>query len=118
MTVDGTNISTYGMVILSMDGYFTQPARKKLLTEQLFEENDIKFDPQEIKVSLFGDYSAAPSTLIANFEAFKTKITSALKHTFVFIGRSVTVTGVVINGVQVETFKNCVKVNFTITTYE
>jgi hypothetical protein len=115
MTIDGTNITTaYGLVLSSpAAGLFSQPARKKILSEPAFTAGAIRFESKEVKVELVGVYETE-AALVTNIELFKTKIRSLLVHTWLLVIDNETFTGVVASGVKVEITKAIAQVSFTI----
>lgn len=114
MTIDGTNISTYGLRVLSMEDYYSQPARKKTLTRPGYLTNEIKHESGSCTVTLYGEYADLP-TMKTGIENFKTKVKTVLEHTFVLIGHGLTFTGVIANGVKSEIIQNTVQLKLTIT---
>lgn len=114
MTIDGTNISEYGLSLFSLADYYNLPARKKILTPQAYEENDIVFEPRQATVTLFGSFPDL-STLYENILAFMTKIKSDLKHDYILIGHDENFTGVVAKGIKVQIDGYSATLKFTIT---
>lgn len=114
MTIDGTNISTYGLRLIAMEDYYSQPARKKILEQPGYLSNEIKFETQICTVTLYGEF-ASLATMLSNIESLKTKIKTALEHTFVLVGHNLTFTGVVANGFKTEVINQIVKIKMTIT---
>lgn len=109
MTIDGTDISTFGMIVQYLDNYFDNPKRKAILQEQDFDANDIVLEEKKVSVRIFGQY-ANQSTLATNVNALKTLIETDLEHDFVFANRSVSFTGVVRNGFPAVVKRNDVSI--------
>ena len=114
MTIDGTNISTYGLRIISMEDYYSQPARKNILTQPGYMEPVIRFESRQCTVVLYGEYSTL-AAMLTGVENFKTKVKTVLKHAFVLIGHNEYFTGVIANGISSEVIQNTVQLTFTIT---
>ena len=103
MTIDTINISTFGMKVLTQEGYFDLPARKKILNEQGNGERDIFFVGKDCTVTLLGRYANAAS-LVSNLNDLETLIKSDLKHAIVLIGHGINFTGVFDKGFEVTSF--------------
>jgi len=99
MTIDGVDISTFGLILSRFDGHLDQPARKKILSVPGFEAKDIVFESKEHSFTLVGIY-ASKVALFSGVEALKTLIKSALVHNFVVAAHGVTFSGVVAEGIK------------------
>lgn len=117
MTIDGTNISTFGLKLSYFDGHLNQPARKKILSEQAYTSNDLNYEAKEYKVSLIGRY-LDNTELFSSIQALKDLIASDVIHAFNISEHSVTFSGVVRDGIKIEPIRTAVRVNFTITKTE
>lgn len=117
MTIDGTNISAYGLQIIALPDYYSLPARKKVLTEPGFEAKDIVFEGREAVITLFGEY-ASLALMRSNIEALKTKIKSSLKHDYILVGHDESFSGVVTKGFKTEVLRNTVQIKLTISIVE
>ena len=113
MTIDGINISTFGLQYSRCDGLLDSPKRKIILDEPGFTEKDIVFESSEISVELVGIY-ATKTDLLAGVEGLKTLIKTTLKHDFVLPLHLFTITGVVATGISVTTVSSMAKVYFRI----
>lgn len=118
MTIDGINISTYGLRLLSMQDYYTLPAQKKILerTKSGYPQSGytFKYESKQCTITLYGEYTTLAIMLI-NINLFKTKIKTVLEHTFNLIGHNLTFTGVVAQGIKSEVIQKTVQLKFTIT---
>jgi hypothetical protein len=103
MTIDGTNISTFGLKLLNAEGLYDLPARKKILSEPGNESKDIVFLSKEAIVTLLGRYSSVGS-LVSNINAFETLLKTILKHDITLIGHNLTFTGIFDKGFEVVSF--------------
>lgn len=119
MTIDGTNISTYGLELIKLDNYYTKPARKEILADPKFDENDIKFKEREPVITLFGTY-ASNAILKTNIDNFYTKIKSSISHNYILLGHELSFSGVIKEGIKVEQIGSeaSVKLTFKITINE
>ena len=113
MTIDGTNISTYGLEVIGLPEYYSLPARKSVLTVPGFEAKDLVYEGKEATVTLFGEY-ASLSAMNTAIEAFYTKIRSALKHDYILIGHGLTFSGVIVGGIKPEIIGKTVQMKITI----
>lgn len=113
MTIDGTNISTFGLMLSSPDGHLNQPARKRILNEPGFETKDIKFENKEISINLIGSYNSK-ADLYTKIEAFKALIKSSFDHDYILTGHGLTFSGVIIDGLKINPIKNKVRITFKI----
>jgi len=101
MTIDGTNISEFGMKVTDMADYYNLPARKKILTIPGTEEKDIVFQPQTATIKLLGRV-ADTTDLLAKLEAFETLLKSSLKHDIVLLGHNESFIGVFASGYELQ----------------
>ena len=109
MTIDGTDISTFGLIVQRLNKYFDKPKRKKILTEQAFLANDITFNEQTPIVLLFGQY-ANQTTLATNVQALEALLDGDVEHDFVFVDRGISFTGVVKKGFDARVRRNDVSI--------
>ena len=103
MTIDTINISTFGLSIINLEGYFDLPARKKVLNEQGNEAKDIRFVGKDVTITLLGRYVNA-AALVTNLNALETLIKSDLKHAIGLIGQGINFTGVFNQGFEVTSY--------------
>jgi hypothetical protein len=101
MTIDGVNISAFGMKVLNLDDYYSLPARKKILAEPGTEAKDIVFQPQTATIKLLGRV-ADTTDLLTKLEAFETLIKSSLKHDVVLMARGESFVGVFDRGYELQ----------------
>lgn len=101
MTIDGTNISEFGMKVMNLDDYFSLPARKKTLPVPGVEAKDIVFQSQTATIKLLGRV-ADTTDLLAKLEAFETLLKSSLKHDIVLIGHNESFKGVFASGYELQ----------------
>ena len=109
MTIDGTDINTFGLIVQRLNKYFDKPKRKKILTEQAFLTNDIVLEEQKPIVLLFGQY-ANQTTLATNVQALQTLLDTDVEHDFVFSDRSISFTGVVKKGFNAVVRRNDISI--------
>lgn len=115
MTIDGTNITTYGLLLNTIKNHLNKPARKKTLDEPGFDAKDIVFKSQYLNVELVGVFET-PAALLAGVEALKTKIKLKIEHDFTIARHGLTFKGVVADGMKVDTTKNILaKIYFKVT---
>lgn len=117
MTIDGVNISTFGMMLSYITGHLDQPARKKTMEVPGFEEKDIVFEAKEPVIILIGFYTSK-AALLAEIQAFQSLIRSNTVHEFGLSGHNVTFSGAVMDGMRVDTIKNSVTITFKVTIIE
>lgn len=80
MIIDGTNISSFGLVLLKADdGFFGLPKRKEILSDPAFETNDIKHKSLTGMIYLLGQWSTAEQLEIG-LGNFQTLIKSQVQH--------------------------------------
>lgn len=104
MTIDGTNISTFGLIVQKVSGYNNLPSRKRILTEQAFLANDITHNENTVTVKLFGQY-ASNVALETGVNGLKALLESDVEHDFVFATRGLTFTAVAKSGMPVKLFR-------------
>lgn len=112
MRIDGTHISTYGLMLSEVNGFFSQPSRKKTTDE--FDPTSIILNDRVFSVVLVGRFSSY-LTAKAGIDGLTEKIKSVFHHTFVFVKDNETVTGIIKDGVSVEEEKGDVRIEFKIT---
>lgn len=105
MIIDAVNISTFGLKLLNLEGYYDLASRKKILTEPTNVSGDIVFQAKTATVSLLGRYVSSVS-LLSNLNAFEILLKSQLNHTIELVGHSETFTGVFASGYEVTSFNN------------
>ncbi len=103
MTIDGTDISTYGLKLLKLEDYYNQPARKRILSIPAFGANDLKYESRQAVVKLLGKYDS-DNDLATAVSGLETLLKGAVKHTVIIPGHNLSFTGVVTGG-----FKAAVK---------
>ena len=104
MTIDGTDISTFGLIVQRVSGYNNLPARKRILTEQDFDSNDITHNENTVTVKMFGQY-ASSAALETGVNGLRSLLESDVEHDFVFSSRGLTFTGVVKSGFSAKVFR-------------
>ena len=109
MTIDGTDINTFGLIVQRLNRYFDKPKRKSILTEQTFLANDITFNEQSPVILMFGQY-ANQTTLATNVQALEALLDGAVEHDFVFTSRGISFTGVVKKGFSAKVKRNDVSI--------
>ena len=117
MTIDGTNISAYGLQLFVLKDYYNLPARKKILGVPAYEVKDIVMEDKQATVTLFGMFTSL-ANLRTNVEAFLTEIKSDLKHNYILTGHGESFTGVVAKGIKTEINGTSITLQFTITITE
>lgn len=80
MKIDAVNISDFGLSVLTATDYFDFPARKQILDEPEFTENDIKLKSNEFTVQLFGKWNTLTG-LRASLNMLDFQLKSSVKHT-------------------------------------
>lgn len=81
MTLDSVDLYTaYGWRLMYVDGHMSQPARKKILTEQEYDSNDFTFDGQRIMVKLMQKFSSK-SNMATGVANITTLLTNNATHT-------------------------------------
>lgn len=113
MTIDGTNISTYGLRLIAMQDYYNIPARKRVLARPQ-SAYQFKYESKKCTVTLYGEY-ATLAVMLTNINLFKTKVKTVLEHTFVLVGHNLTFTGVVADGFTTEVIQKTIQLKLTIT---
>ena len=119
MTIDTINISTFGLAILNLEGYYDLPARKKILSDAGTEAKDIRFEGKAATVTLLGRFTST-ADLVSKLNAFETLLKTSLKHAIVLIGHGLSFTGVFATGFEVTSFNGgkIVKITLPITITE
>jgi len=117
MTIDGINISTFGLMLSYISGHLDQPARKKTLDTPGFQQKDIVFDSRETLITLIGFYPSK-ADLGTKIAAFLTLIKSDTIHEFIHSGHNLTISGSVMDGIRIEPLRNTVKITFKLTIIE
>lgn len=82
MTIDGTNISTFGLTLLEVKDFLNLPKRKEITDIPFFTANDITFKPVTPTVILYGRWATVAAMETA-LNSFQTLIKSLVKHTIV-----------------------------------
>lgn len=113
MTIDGTNINTFGLHLVRPDGYLDHPDRKSTLSEPGFETKDIVFENKETTINLLGVYETK-TDLFAAVQGLKDLIKTDLIHDFTIARHGLTFSGVVTDGIKIDVIKTLAKINFKI----
>lgn len=114
MIVDGINISTYGLRLVTVKDHLSSPARKKILQSPAMTLNDIKMEERQFTVVLFGEFASrsqvagAVILMYALFTPVAIHIVSIPEHG---IGESV----VCKEGIKVETYGAAVTLTIKMT---
>jgi len=103
MIIDDINISTFGLKLLNLEGYYDLASRKKILTEPTNVSGDIVFQAKTATVSLLGRYVSS-SSLLSNLNAFEILLKSQLNHTIELVGHELSFSGVFANGYDVTSY--------------
>lgn len=82
MTIDGTNISTFGLTLLEVKEFLFLPKRKEITQVPFHTANDIKFKSATPTVVIYGRWATATAMETA-LNNFQTLIKSVVKHTIV-----------------------------------
>lgn len=82
MTIDGTNISTFGLTLLEVKDFLNLPKRKEITEVPCFTENDIKFKSVTLTIVLYGRWATIGAMETA-LNSFKLQIKNSVKHTIV-----------------------------------
>lgn len=101
MTIDGTDISTFGLKIEKLNNYFSVPARKKTTTIPGFQAKDIVMQQREIFLQLFGKYESL-ALLKSNTDNFKTLLNSLFIHVIIYPERNVNFNFTITEGVKID----------------
>ncbi len=104
MTIDGTDISTFGLIVQKVSGYTNLQALKKILDEREFLANDIKGEEREVVVKLFGQY-ASSAALETGINGLKSLLESDVEHDYIFPNRSIAFVGVAKRGFKTSIFR-------------
>lgn len=100
MTIDGKDISTYGLKLLKLEDYYNQPARKRNLSIPAFGVNDLKYESRQAVVKLLGKYDSY-NELATSVSGFETLLKGAMKHAVIIPGHNLSFTGVAATGYKV-----------------
>lgn len=114
MTIDGINISVFGLHLSKADGFLDQPGRKVILPEPSFQAKDIVFESKEISIELVGIYETK-AELFTGVESLKNLIKNTLEHDFVLPGHGIVFSGVVDRGISVKSISTMCKIYFRVT---
>lgn len=82
MTIDGTNISSFGLTLLEVKDFLNLPKRKEITEVPFFTANDIKFKSATPTVVLYGRWATIAAMETA-LNSFKSHIKNSIKHTIV-----------------------------------
>lgn len=114
MTIDGANITTYGLTLLSATNYLNRPARKKILKEPEFLAADIKLEPKYINVVLYGHY-ADEAAMESNLSNFKDFLGTEVIHSIAIPEYNISEFGVFADGANVINIRENARVELKIT---
>lgn len=117
MTIDGINISTFGLALSYLGDHLNQPARKIILQEPEFETKDIVFDSKEPVITLVGIFPTKED-LLTGIEGLKNLIKSELIHAFNISEHGLNFNGVVADGMIMTVVQTMAKVYFKVTIVE
>jgi len=113
MTIDGINISTFGLIVTKFTGNFDLPKRKEVLKEPEFAAGDQTVEEKVYTVEMFGQY-ANQTVMATGVNGLRTLIETSLQHDFILSNRGSTFTGVVHDGFKTKVLKNNVFVTMEI----
>ena len=111
MTIDGINISTFGLIVTKFTGNFDLPKRKEVLKEPEFADQTL--EEKIYTVEMFGQY-ANQTVMATGVNGLRTLIETSLQHDFILSNRGSTFTGVVHGGFKTKVLKNNVFVTMEI----
>lgn len=117
-TIDGVEISTYGLQLAAFKGHLDLPAYKDILEFNSYITELRVQDEKDVEVVLIGQYASA-SALDTGIVALQTEIRSAIKLAWYFGNHAFTEWCVVKRGMKVEInrgFIAVVKFTLSITT--
>jgi hypothetical protein len=117
MTIAGTNISTFGLKLLRLENYYDLPARKKLLDEQKFLANDIKYEVRKPKVTMFGSYTSQ-AEMAAQIALFIEWLKLTLVQEVAITEHGLTFNATFADGMQTTVYRKKIKVELTMTIQE
>lgn len=117
MVINDTDIATYGMKVLSADGYLDHPKRKRILAEPQFLAKDLKFEEFDVTFGILCKQAtvAAAATAISNL---KNLLQTKVVHRFRDFGRGLDFKGVVKEGLKVDAHGNHLIITMKITVTE
>lgn len=104
MTIDGTDISTFGLIVQKVSGYNNLPALKKILPEREFDSGDIKLTEKNVIITMFGQYSSN-AALETGINGLRSLLESDVEHDIVLSSRGITFTGVAKRGFKTRLFR-------------
>jgi len=113
MTIDGINISTFGLIVTKFTGNFDLPKRKEVLKEPEFAAGDQTVEEKVYTVEMFGQY-ANQTVMATGVNGLRTLIETSLQHNFIFSNRGYSFTGVVSGGFKTKIIKNNIFVTMEI----
>ena len=111
MTIDGINISTFGLIVTKFTGNFDLPKRKEVLKEPEFADQTL--EEKIYTVEMFGQY-ATQTVMATGVKGLSTLLKTSLQHDFILSNRGSTFTGVVHDGFKTKVLKNNVFVTMEI----
>ena len=117
MTISETDISTYGLRLLKVSGHTDMPARKKILQEPAFTENDLKYEERKISFRLLGKYDSQDE-MAENVSDFMALLQGSVQHEIVESNRNLDFTGVFADGFEAVVRRNTVDINLKVTIVE
>lgn len=100
MTIDGTNISTFGLQLANFNDYWNQPARK--------EKKSAFFESKKAKINLVGQYDKT------KIESFTTLMKTSVNHVFVISEFGYTITGAIPESIKINPDGGFVQIEFEI----
>ena len=80
MKIDSVNISDFGLSVLTGKDYLDFPARKPILEEPEFTENDIKLKSSDFTIELYGKWYTLTG-LQTSLNGLQLQIMTSVKHT-------------------------------------
>lgn len=101
MIIDGTNISTYGMKLLKVEGLHDLPRRKKTTEFATYEAAAMVTEAKKIKVSIVGRGYADADALRLAVNGLKTLIQASTVHAIELVGHGETFNGTFVDGLEV-----------------
>ena len=113
-TVDGIDITTYGLRLARIEGHLDLPRYKNLIPINDLTAIMRITDERRIKVKLIGEF-ASTAAMVTAIENFKTKIAGAVKYTWAFSGHGFSETCFIKDPARIQVYRRpAVEIEFTL----
>lgn len=114
MTINGTDISTLGLRLVTVQNHLSHPARKRILTEPAMASASIRLQARTFSVILFGEF-ATRSALASVVASLNAMLTGNVTSYIIISEHQIACSAVLSGGAKVETFGVAVNItlNFT-----